>query len=161
VEGGEYNWLNMQKTRKVEKVTASERSALQIYRKQRALWRGVEEPVPSVAEGTPAMRVCRCSWELSGRKLQRKKKVTNSKRSREICGSTDLPWKRGMPRLNRIVSVAICGFHFLLSGSPTRAYPHLRFVALEVLGNLRDVSGPRSRKRDLEPPSIVFDPTTE
>jgi hypothetical protein len=46
-----------------------ERSASQNYRKQRALWRGVEEPVPSVAEGTPAMLVGRCSWELSGRKL--------------------------------------------------------------------------------------------
>jgi hypothetical protein len=49
-----------------------ERSASQIYPKQRALWRGVEEPVPNVAEGTPAMFVGRCSWELSGRKLHRK-----------------------------------------------------------------------------------------
>src|ERR1700733_14322381 len=37
-----------------------------------ALWRGVEEPVPSVAEGTPAMLVGRCFWELSDRKLHRK-----------------------------------------------------------------------------------------
>jgi hypothetical protein len=48
-----------------------ERSASQIYRKQRALWRGVEEPVLSEAEGTPAMLVGRCASELSGRKLQR------------------------------------------------------------------------------------------
>ena len=34
--------------------------------------REVEEPVPSVAEGTPAMLVGRCFWELSDRKLQRK-----------------------------------------------------------------------------------------
>src|SRR5580700_8532273 len=68
----------MQKTRKVEKVTASERSALQIYRKQRALWRGVEEPVPSVAEGTPAMLLCRCSWEFSARKLHRKIKKSQT-----------------------------------------------------------------------------------
>ena len=47
-----------------------ERSASQIYRKQSALWRGVEEPVLSVAEGTPAMLLGRCSWELSGRELQ-------------------------------------------------------------------------------------------
>jgi hypothetical protein len=49
---------------KINKVTASERSASQIYPKQRALWR--------VAEETPAMLVGRCSWELSGRKLHRK-----------------------------------------------------------------------------------------
>jgi hypothetical protein len=49
-----------------------ERSASQIYPKQRVLWRGVEEPVPNVAEGTPAMLVGGCSWELSGRKLHRK-----------------------------------------------------------------------------------------
>ena len=66
------------KHEKIEKVTASERSALQIYRKQRALWRGVEEPVPSAAEGTPAMLVCRCSWERSGRKLQRKIKKSQT-----------------------------------------------------------------------------------
>ena len=40
--------------------------------KHRALWRGVEEPVLSEAEGTPAMLVGRCSWELSGRKLHRR-----------------------------------------------------------------------------------------
>ena len=55
-----------------------ERSASKIYRKQRALWRGVEEPVPSVAEGTPAMHIGRCSWELSGRKLRRKIKKSQT-----------------------------------------------------------------------------------
>jgi hypothetical protein len=57
-----------------------ERSASQIYRKQRALWRGVEGP-----------RRCfvgRWLWELSGHKLQRKiTKSQNSERSRGICGS--------------------------------------------------------------------------
>jgi hypothetical protein len=55
-----------------------ERSASRIYRKQRALWRGVEEPVPSVAEGTPAMLLCRCSWEFSARKLHRKIKKSQT-----------------------------------------------------------------------------------
>jgi hypothetical protein len=41
-----------------------ERSASQIYRKQRTLWRGVEEPVLSVAEGTPAMLISPCCPEL-------------------------------------------------------------------------------------------------
>jgi len=51
-----------------------ERSASQIYRITEGLWRGVEEPVPSVAEGTPAMLVGRCSSELSGHRLTRKPK---------------------------------------------------------------------------------------
>jgi hypothetical protein len=34
-----------------------ERSASQIYRVTQRLWRGVEEPVPSVAEGTPAVLI--------------------------------------------------------------------------------------------------------
>jgi hypothetical protein len=42
------------------------RSASQIYRITEDLWRAVEEPVPSVAEGTPAMLVGRCSSQLSG-----------------------------------------------------------------------------------------------
>ena len=42
--------------------------------------RGVEEPVLSVAEGTPAMPVGRCSWELSGRKLHRKIKKSQTLR---------------------------------------------------------------------------------
>jgi hypothetical protein len=33
---------------------------------RRALWLGVEEPILSVAEGTPAMLVARCYSELSG-----------------------------------------------------------------------------------------------
>jgi hypothetical protein len=37
-----------------------------------------EEPVPSAAEGTPAMLVGRCSWELSGRKLLRKIKKSQA-----------------------------------------------------------------------------------
>jgi hypothetical protein len=50
------------------------------------------------------MLVGRCSWELSGRKLQRKiKKITNSERSRGICGSADLSWKRGILYANKIV----------------------------------------------------------
>jgi hypothetical protein len=43
-----------------------ERSASQIGRVTLRLWRGVEEPVLSVAEGTAAMLVGSCSWELSG-----------------------------------------------------------------------------------------------
>jgi hypothetical protein len=54
-----------------------ERSASQIYRKQRALRRAVEEPVLSGVEGTPAMLVGRCSRGLSGRELQRKIKSHN------------------------------------------------------------------------------------
>ena len=56
-----------------------ERSAAQIYRITNGLLRVVEEPVPSVAEGTPAMLVGRYSLELSNHKLQSKlKKVTSS-----------------------------------------------------------------------------------
>jgi hypothetical protein len=46
----------------------TERSASQIYRLTEGFWRGVEEPVPSIAEGTPRMVVGRCSSELSGPK---------------------------------------------------------------------------------------------
>ena len=46
-----------------------ERSAARIYRITDGLWRGVEEPVPSVAEATPAMIVIRCSSEFSSHKL--------------------------------------------------------------------------------------------
>src|ERR1700691_6606806 len=42
-----------------------ERSASQIYRLTEGFWRAIEEPVPSVAEGTPTMLVSRCSPELS------------------------------------------------------------------------------------------------
>ena len=51
-----------------------ERSASQIYRITEGLWRGVEEPVLSGVEGTPAMLVGRCSSELSGHRLQGKLK---------------------------------------------------------------------------------------
>jgi hypothetical protein len=34
-----------------------ERSASQVYRVRRAWWRGVEEPVPSLAEGTPTLLI--------------------------------------------------------------------------------------------------------
>jgi hypothetical protein len=70
------------------KIVIPERSASHIGRVTQGLWRGVEEPVLSVAEGTPAILVCRCSWELSGRKLQHKIKSHKSgaKRSGEICG---------------------------------------------------------------------------
>jgi hypothetical protein len=47
-----------------------ERSAAQICRITNALRRAVEDPVPSVAEGTPAMLVGRCSSELSNHNLQ-------------------------------------------------------------------------------------------
>ena len=40
--------------------------------------RAVEEPVLSVAEGTPAMLVGRCSCGLSGRDLQRKLKESQA-----------------------------------------------------------------------------------
>jgi hypothetical protein len=50
-----------------------ERSAAQIYRITDGLWREVEEPVPSVAEGTPAMLVGRCPSELSNHELQAKR----------------------------------------------------------------------------------------
>jgi hypothetical protein len=41
------------------------------------------------------MLVGRCSWELSGRKTTpEEKKVTNPERSRGICSSADLSWKR-------------------------------------------------------------------
>jgi hypothetical protein len=66
-----------------------ERSASQIYRKQRALWRGVEEPVLSEAEGTPAMLISRCSREPSGRKLQRK--IKKSQTPSEAEGSAVRP----------------------------------------------------------------------
>src|ERR1700733_15991713 len=46
-----------------------ERSTAQNYRIRDGLWRGVEEPVPSVAEGTPAPLVGRCPSELSNPKL--------------------------------------------------------------------------------------------
>jgi hypothetical protein len=47
-----------------------ERSAAQTYRIENGLWRAVEEPVLSVAEGTPAMLVGRCPSQLSGHKLR-------------------------------------------------------------------------------------------
>src|SRR5271154_7035493 len=59
-------------TCQIKKVTSSERSAAQIYRVTNGLGRGVEEPVPSVAEGTPAMLAGRCSLELSGHGLHAK-----------------------------------------------------------------------------------------
>ena len=49
-----------------------ERSASKIYRLTQDLKRGVEEPVLSVVEGTPAMLIGRCSSQLSGnRKLKK------------------------------------------------------------------------------------------
>jgi hypothetical protein len=45
-----------------------------------SLWRGVEEPVLSEAEGTSAMLVNRCSSELSGHQNhERNQKVTTSR----------------------------------------------------------------------------------
>jgi hypothetical protein len=71
-----------QTTRKINKVTSSERSASQIYRKQRALWRGVEEPVLSVAEGTPATLPGGCSWgAFRPQTTTEVKKVTNSEQA--------------------------------------------------------------------------------
>jgi hypothetical protein len=49
------------------------------------------------------------------------KKVTDSERSRGICGSADLSWKRGILYANKtVISPApvcrgICGFHLLLT----------------------------------------------
>ena len=51
-------------TRKIYKVTGSERSASQVYRVTQRLWRGVEEPVLSVAEGTPRMLFYPYCYEL-------------------------------------------------------------------------------------------------
>ena len=53
----------------LKKVTASELSAAQIYRTKKGLQRGVEEPVLSEAEGTPAMPVGSSSSKLSGHEL--------------------------------------------------------------------------------------------
>jgi hypothetical protein len=55
-----------------------ERSAARICRITDALWRGVEEPVPSVAEGTQAMIVGRCSSKLSSHKIQSKSKKSQA-----------------------------------------------------------------------------------
>ncbi len=46
-----------QATREIKKVTASERSASQIHRITEGLWRGVEEPVLSVAKRTPRVLI--------------------------------------------------------------------------------------------------------
>jgi len=65
-----------------------ERSASQIYRIAEGLWRGVEEPVPNVAEGTPAMLIGRCSSKLSGHRLQVKLKSHSLRPERsEVEGS--------------------------------------------------------------------------
>ena len=61
-----------------------ERSAALIYRMAGGLWRGIEEPVPSVAEGTPAMLVGRCSSELSNHELEAK--LAKSQASSEAEG---------------------------------------------------------------------------
>jgi hypothetical protein len=67
------------------------------------LWRGVEEPVPSVAEGTPAMLVCRCSCELSGRKRQRKiKKSQTPSKAEESAVPWTLPGKMFSTERTRI-----------------------------------------------------------
>src|SRR5882757_8268829 len=49
-----------------------ERSASRIYRLTEGLQRVVEEPVLSVAEGTPRMLVGRCSSQLSGHQNNRR-----------------------------------------------------------------------------------------
>src|SRR5271156_6677610 len=49
--------LNAPKTAKINKVTSSQRSPSQIYPVIQCLWRGVEEPVPSAAEGTSAVLI--------------------------------------------------------------------------------------------------------
>jgi hypothetical protein len=67
-----------------------ERSASQIYRKRRALWRGVEEPAPSIAEGPGDA----CWQMLLGafrpQTTTEFKKVTNS----DVATCPGLPWKR-------------------------------------------------------------------
>src|SRR6266702_3140516 len=74
-----------------------ERSASRIYRLTEGLQRVVEEPVLSVAEGTPRMIVGRCSLQLSDRKLQRKIK---SHKLRPGFPAT-LRWTRLRVRLSR------------------------------------------------------------
>jgi hypothetical protein len=54
--------------------------------------REVEEPVLSVAEGTPAMPVGRCSSKLSGHEPQAK-----SKKSQARIGAEDLQFLRTIP----------------------------------------------------------------
>ena len=76
------------RARKIKKVTASERSAARIYRITDGLWRAVEEPVLSVAEGTPAMLVGRCSSQLSSHKLQAKSKKSQAPTGAQRSGGT-------------------------------------------------------------------------
>jgi hypothetical protein len=88
-------------TSQIKKVTSSERSASKIRRIKNGLGRGVEEPVPSIAEGTSAMLVGRCSSRLSAHKSQ---PPTGAKRSGEPALS-EVEWGPAVPststQLNR------------------------------------------------------------
>jgi hypothetical protein len=95
-----------------------ERSASRIYCLTEGLWRAVEEPVPSVAEGTPRMLVGRCASGLSGHQNHKE-----SKKSQPLSGSASridrvaqrlMARSRGKPRR--------CSFaHAVLSFSTTEA----------------------------------------
>jgi len=87
-----------------------ERSAPQIYRITESLWRGVEEPVLSEAEGTSAMLVSRCSSELSGHKLWGKSKIRGKARNLQLDGPSwnffeELSWSSGPPKVMKNASV--------------------------------------------------------
>ncbi len=79
-----------------------ERSASQIYRLTKGSWRAVEEPVPSIAEGTPRVLVSRRSSELSGhqnlKEIKKSQPPTGAKRSGGACGffsySHEDSWRR-------------------------------------------------------------------
>src|SRR5450631_2154093 len=92
-----------------------ERSASQIYRKQRALRRAVEEPVLSGVEGTPAMLVGRCSRGLSGRELQRKIKSHNLRPERRDLRCANTPprsQRETPPSLNFLLTCTSTLVHY-------------------------------------------------